>query len=144
MRRRILVGYDGSDAARRALDFAIARARAEGGRVLILHVLEWSPYSFLSPSELEEHHLRRKEELARAQEAIVAPMLARAAQSGISADSKVKYGHIAETLCQIAADDLASMIVIGRTGQSGPGARVFGSVAATLAQTSPVPVTIVP
>lgn len=144
MRRKILVGYDGSDAARRALDFAISRARAEGARILILHVLEWSPYSFLSPSELEERHLRRKEELARAQEAIVAPMLARAAQSGVSADSKVKYGHIAETLCQIAADDLASMIVIGRTGQSSLGARVFGSVAATLAQISPVPVTIVP
>jgi nucleotide-binding universal stress UspA family protein len=144
MRRKILVGYDGSDAARRALDFAISRARAEGAGILIAHVLEWSPYSFLSPSELEERHLRRKEELARAQQSIVAPMLMRAEQAGIGADSKVKYGHIAETLCQIATDDGVALTVIGRTGQSSLGARAFGSVAAALAQMSPVPVTIVP
>lgn len=36
------------------------------------------------------------------------------------------------------------MIFIGRMGDSGFASRIFGSVAATLAQVAPVPVVIVP
>jgi nucleotide-binding universal stress UspA family protein len=36
--RRILVGYDGSDGARRALDRAIAEARESHGRITVLSV----------------------------------------------------------------------------------------------------------
>ena len=59
MSRKIVVGFDGSDASIRALDFAISRAQAQGDNILIAHVLEWSPYSFLTPSEVEERHRRR-------------------------------------------------------------------------------------
>jgi len=69
MSGKFVVGYDGSEAAQRALDFAIDRAAAQGGSVLIAHVLEWSPYSFLTPNELEERHKRRREELERAETA---------------------------------------------------------------------------
>ncbi|WP_176234486.1 universal stress protein, partial [Marivita cryptomonadis] len=49
MSEKFVVGYDGSDVAKRALDFAVSRAQAQGGSILIVHVLEWSPYSFLTP-----------------------------------------------------------------------------------------------
>ena len=139
-----VVGYDGSDAGRRALDFALARAKAQGGKVLIAHVLEWSPYSFLTPTELEERHKRRKEELARAEEAILAPARKSAEGSGVPVETVIRYGHIAETLGSIAKDMNATQIVLGREGQSTFGSRVFGSVAGTLVQTAPVPCTIVP
>lgn len=139
-----VVGYDGSDAGRRALDFALARAKAQNGSVLIAHVLEWSPYSFLTPIELEERHKRRKEELARAEEAILSPARKSAEGSGVPVDTVIRYGHIAETLCAIAKDMKATQIVLGRDGQSTFGSRVFGSVAGSLVQTAPVPCTIVP
>lgn len=144
MSRKIVVGYDGSAASQRALDFAITRATAQGDSIIIAHVLEWSPYSFLTPSEIEERHKRRKEELDRAETAIIAPMMKKIEAAGVPVTSTLKYGHIADTLCKIAEDEGAALIFIGRMGQSGLSSRIFGSVAGTLAQVSPVPVTIVP
>ena len=144
MSHKIVVGYDGSDSAKAALAFATDLAKAQGGSIVVAHVLEWSPYSFLTPTELEERHKRRGEELARAEQAVLAPVVEKARASGVSADTELRYGHIAETLCNIADEKSASQIVIGRTGHSELTSRLFGSVAGTLAQASPVPVTIVP
>jgi nucleotide-binding universal stress UspA family protein len=144
MTRKILVGYDGSDSAQRAVDYAAGRAKAEGAGILIAHVLEWSPYSFLTPEELAERHKRRNEELARAETALLAPIVDRLKRDGVEVETELKYGHIAETLCMIAKDRGVSQIVIGRTGHSELAARLFGSVAGTLAQAAPMPVTIVP
>ena len=144
MSAKFIVGYDGSDASQRALDFAVSQARLQGGVVVLLHVLEWSPYSFLSASELEERHQRRTEEMARAEKALIAPVLERVRAEGVSAESKIRYGHIAETICTLAAESGAVQIVIGRNGHTQLGSRIFGSVAGHLAQAAPVPCTIVP
>ena len=144
MSGKFVVGFDGSDVSRRALDFAIDRAAAQGGSVVIAHVLEWSPYSFLTPTELEERHARRKEELARAEEALMAPTVAAVSDKGVEIESVIKYGKIAETLCTIATEAGASQIFVGRDGESSLSSRVFGSVASSLAQCAPVPCTIVP
>lgn len=144
MSGKFVVGYDGSDASKRALDFAVDRAKAQGGSIVIAHVLEWSPYSFLTPNELEERHKRRNEELARAQEALMDPAVAALADSGVSVETEIKYGHIVNTLAAICKDSGAVQIVIGRDGETSIGARVFGSVASSLAQAAPVPCTIVP
>lgn len=144
MSRKIVVGFDGSEASKRALDFAVGHARTQGDSLLIAHVLEWSPYSFLTPSELEERHKRRNEELERAESAIIAPVLRSLEGGGVEVSTVLKYGHIAETLCEVAKSEGAALIVIGRMGHSGLSSRIFGSVAGTLAQVAPVPVTIVP
>ena len=144
MTNTIVVGYDGSESAERALEFAAARAKSQGVSITVAHVLEWSPYTFLTPEELEERHARRTEEMARAESVVVAPVLKKLADQGVEATADIKYGHIADTVCQIAKDSGASQIVIGRTGHSSLTSRLFGSVAGTLAQASPVPVTIVP
>lgn len=140
----IVVACDGSDASARALDFAHARAKQTGGELLVVHVLEWSPYSFLTPDEIAERHLRRKEELARADTAIIGPVIAKFKDKGVKIETAVKYGHVVETLVETAVAANAVEIISGRTGNSGVMSRVFGSVAGTLAQVSPVPCTIVP
>ncbi len=142
MSSKIIVGYDGSESSTRALSFAVDRAKAEGSSLVIAYVLEWSPYSFLTPTELEERHARRKEELKRAEEHI-GPIVKETAGKGVSVEAAIKYGHIADTICQMANDG-ASQIIIGRSGESAVSARIFGSVAGSLAQAAPVPVTIVP
>ena len=144
MSPNILVGFDDSDASRRALEFALDRAQARREGVLIAHVLEWSPYSFLTPEEIEQRHSRRSDEMLRAENALLKPMLERYADSGVSMTTTMKYGHVAEILCRLAKTEDISLIMIGRTGHSGLSSRLFGSVAGALAQSSPVPVTIVP
>ncbi|MBV2358935.1 universal stress protein [Thalassococcus sp. CAU 1522] len=144
MTRKIVVGYDDSAGGKSALDFAVKQLKAQGGSLVLAHVLEWSPYSFLTPEEIEERHARRKEELSRAETAVLGPVVAQLAKEGITVETTLKYGHIAETLCRIAKDEKADQIIIGRTGESGFSSRLFGSVAGSLAQVAPVPVTIVP
>ncbi|MGR3461580.1 MAG: universal stress protein [Roseovarius sp.] len=144
MSDKFVVGYDGSVAARRALEFAVARAKAQGGAIVLAHVLEWSPYSFLTPSELEERHKRRREEMARAEEAVLGPVVAELTDSGVSVETVIRYGNIAEMLGKIATESGAVQIIVGREGFSALEARIFGSVAGTLVQTAPVPCTIVP
>lgn len=139
-----VAAYDGSSAGRRAVDHAVAQAKSAGASLVLAHVLEWSPYSFLTPEEIAERHKRRAEELKRAETAVMAPLTAELAKSGVSVTTEIKYGHVAETLCDIARDHGASQIFIGRTGQSSIVERLFGSVAGSLAQIAPVPCTIVP
>lgn len=141
---KILVAVDGSDAGARALAFAHARAKSEGWSLMLVHVLEWSPYTFLTKAELEERHARRKQELARAEAAIITPLATQFAGQGVEIETAIRYGHVTEIICDVATEIGAKEIVTGRTGNSGVMSRVFGSVAGTLAQIAPVPCTIVP
>lgn len=139
----IIVGYDGTDPAERAVSFAADRAAAEGASLHLVHVLEWSPYSFLTADELAERHKRRNEELIRG-EAILEPALKKLTERGLGATSEVRHGHAGELLCKIAAAKGAAQIVVGRKGSSGLEQRILGSLAITLIQAAPVPVTVVP
>ena len=141
---KFVVGYDGSSPARRALDFALEKAQKQDATIVVAHVMEWSPYTFLTPEELEERHGRRKEELTRAEKAIIEPLVEKLKKSGVTFETVIKYGHIAEKLCDIAKDTGATQMVVGRDGNSALVSRVFGSVAGTLVQIAPVPCTIVP
>ncbi len=144
MTNKYVVACDESPASDRALQFAIDQASTSGASILIVHVLEWSPYSFLTPEEIEERHKRRSEELERAQSALVDGLVARVSGAGVEVDSMIRYGHVAKVIAEIAGQEDASQLFIGRTGDGGISARVFGSVASTIAQIAPVPCTIVP
>lgn len=144
MPNKYVVAYDDSKAARRAVDFAVQCAKRDGATLVVAHVLEWSPYSFLTREEIEERHMRREQELARARTAIVNPLLKELADAGIPAEEEIRYGHVVETIVAIAEEKHAGQIFVGRTGQTGMVSRVFGSVAGSLAQVAPVACTIVP
>ena len=122
MSHKIVVGYDGSDSAKAALAFATNLARAQGGSIVVAHVLEWSPYSFLTPTELEERHKRRGEELARAEAAILKPAVDSLKDSGIEISTALKYGHTAATLGTIAKDEGADQIGAEKRDRVGKGA----------------------
>ena len=143
MKELYLVGYDDTDASRRALDFAVERAKAAKGSILMLFVLEWSPYSFLTNEELAEQHARRKSELERA-EKIVNPVAEKVRGSGVDCEALVRYGNAAELLCEVAAERDAVQIVIGRSGDSPLKSRLLGGLVLNLAQASPVPLIVVP
>ena len=144
MSSRYVVACDGSPASGRALRCAITQAKLTGASLILAHVLEWSPYSFLTPEELEQRHQRRQLELARAREALIEPLVAAVTDEAVEVEAVIRYGHVAETLVIIAEEEAASQMFIGRTGHSDLAARLFGSVAATMAQLAPVPCTIVP
>lgn len=140
----MLVGVDGSDSGRRAVDFAMARAKASAAQVVVAYVIEWSPYTFNTPEENEARHKRREEEVERAQTQVLDPLVATLRDSGVAVDSVVRHGHPAEVMCGLANELGATQIFIGRRGTSKVAALLFGSVAGSLVQVAPVPVTVVP
>ncbi|MCP5071871.1 MAG: universal stress protein [Rhodobacteraceae bacterium] len=138
------MAVDGSPGSKRSLEKAISMARKSKASLILAHVIEWSAFSFHTPTELEERHKRREEELDRAQEAILSPAQKQAEAAEVTCKSIIRHGHPAETLAEIASQEGADSIFIGRKGQSKIGTLLFGSVAGSLIQISPVAVTVVP
>ncbi len=140
-----VVGIDGSEGSIRAAQYAIDQASKSKAKVQIIHILEWSPYSFLTNEELAERHKRRKEELERAQSAIIDLVITKLKTGDVTVEKEVRYGRIADEIQRYCDDLGATHICIGRNGGSGGlAANLFGSVAGTLVQSSKVPVTVVP
>ena len=144
MSQIILVGTDCSECSDRALDYAAQWARNVNAHLIVVHVIEWSPYTFNTPQELAERHKRREEELERAHREVIDPVVSRLAGEGSDVEGIVRHGHAADTLNQVANEQGADNIVIGRKGASRLKAQLFGSVAGSLVQISDHPVTVVP
>lgn len=138
-----LVGYDGTKSSKRAIDFAVARANQAGASIHLVNILEWSPYSFHTAEELASRKKTRNEEVKRGK-AILDPVVEELSNRGLTVTSDVQHGHPAELICKIASEIDATLIVIGRSGDGILAQRLLGSLAISLAQVAPVPLTIVP
>ena len=139
-----LVGVDNSDCSRRAFDFACKRAKSAGAKLVVVYVIEWSPYTFNTPEENEERHMRHEEEIERANKCVLDPFLKQINDAGIDGDRIVRHGNVTEVLSGLAAECGADQIIVGRIGESGLKSLLFGSVTTKLVQLSNVPVTVVP
>lgn len=138
-----VVAYEGDDDGG-LLSYAIERARKDDAQLLLVHILEWSPYKFLTAEELAERHKRREEEMTRAKSAIIEPAIEKVKTAGIAVRGEIRYGNVIDLICEIATKTRSSMIFVGRSGSNSIAARVFGSVPMGLAQVAPVPTVIVP
>ena len=144
MSNKILVALDGSDGSKRALSAAVAHAKLTSSDLVLAYVIDWSPYSFHTPQELEERHQRRESEIQRANDSILTPEIAALKADGLNVETVVHHGKIAETLLELGKQYGATQIYIGRRGESRMRTMIFGSVSAALVQTATVPVTVVP
>jgi nucleotide-binding universal stress UspA family protein len=144
MTKVLLVGIDGSKCAERALEYAAEWAAASGHQLIVAHVIEWSPFTFNTPQENEERHKRREAELERAHLEIIDPVVDALRERRIMARGVIRHGHAAETLGLIAEEFGVHNIIIGKVGTSRIRAQLFGSVAISMVQVSPRPVTVVP
>ena len=144
MSERFVVACDGSPASVRALEFAVKEAGHLDASIVVAHVLEWLPYSFLTVEELEERHKRRGAEMERAKAKFLNPLVKPYQDQGIEMKVVVTYGKVAESLVDIIKSEKATQVFLGRKGYSDFSRLVFGSVASTMAQVAPVPCIVVP
>lgn len=140
----LVVGYDGSPPATRALDAAVRLLEGRTGRIEVLYVAHLSSVAMLSPgaiAELESDFDEIEQELrASADEQLGSSGAAWefARRQGIIPDELVaaatalRDAHVGETVA----------IVVGSSSHAAH--RVVGSVAVSLARHSPVPLVIVP
>ena len=139
-----VVAIDGSEGGIKAAKYALEKAALVSAELKILHVLQWSPYSFLTPDELAERHKRRGEELQRAQTAICEPTVKALGATQVKISTEVRYGHIPNVILDYCVETNARQVFVGRHGGGQLTTRMFGSVPGTLIQVSDIPVTVVP
>jgi nucleotide-binding universal stress UspA family protein len=144
MSETILVGIDGTEENRRAIDYAVNWAKKSRAKIILAYVIKWSPYTFQTAEENERRHKHREEDIQFARERVMDPMLESLKSEGLEITGVVRHGQVADSLIYIAEKHGATNIVVGRIGESGLKALIFGSVVAKLIQLTTIPVTIVP
>ena len=144
MSETILVGIDGTEENRPAVDYAVNWAKKSKAKLILAYVIKWSPYTFQTAEENERRHKRKVEDIQFVQERVLDPMLESLASEGLEITGVVRHGQVADSLIYIAKKHGATDIVVGRIGESGLKTLIFGSVVAKLIQLSHIPVTIVP
>jgi nucleotide-binding universal stress UspA family protein len=141
---RLMVGYDGSPPASRALDAAVRLLQGRTGRIEVVYVAHMPSMAALSPgaaTELETGF----DDIERELRGMCAEQLRdREERWGFER----RQGPIAEELLAAARDtsaaypDATVVIVVG--GSSLVTHRIVGSVTVSLARHSPVPLVVVP
>jgi nucleotide-binding universal stress UspA family protein len=140
----IVVGVDGSAAARHALAWAIAEAERRRSRVIALHVVAkpWAagaaagPFGAFVVAEAQE----RIE--ADARQLLARDVAAVRGSSGVEVEQRLAEGPIAPALLAAAAAD-ASLLVVGSRGHGGFAGLLLGSVGQHCAQHARTPVVVV-
>ena len=145
----VVIGYDGSQDAQRAVDVAAGALRLDAA--LVVNV--WSTVmattqpaaSLAAPSPPSEAELRGLEQAAHL---VADEGAARARQAGLSAQAVVARGaspnEIAKALCDLAETRDATLVVVGRRGQSRLKEVVLGSVSKAAVHECCRPVLVVP
>ena len=144
MSNKMLVGVDGCRCSLRAAEFAAQQARLGNAHLIVVYVIEWSPYTFNTPEENEVRHKRREEEIEQAQEKVLDPLLDSLRKAGTDVFGLVRHGKPAAVINDLAAEHRAVQIFVGRVGESSLKELVFGGVVSKLVQTSKGAVTVVP
>lgn len=145
----VVIGYDGSHDAQRAVELAAAALRADAALVVnvwsIPVAMTQPGAGFGAPSAPSEAELQRLEQAARQ---VAEEGAARTRRAGLSAQAVVAHGAsaeaIAETLCDLAETREATLVVVGRRGMSRLKEVVLGSVSNAAVHDGRRPVLVVP
>lgn len=144
MATKLVIGLDGQDSGQRALAYAKKMATLIGDcELLVVYVIEWSPYSFQTAEENAQRHKRREEEVSMAQERVIEPAVRELVSSGHSARGLVKHGDVADTLNRVSMEEGAEQIIVCRSSEGGFVNRLFGSSTGNLVMNATVPVTVI-
>jgi nucleotide-binding universal stress UspA family protein len=137
MKRTIVVGVDGSEGGRRALEWAIEQARLTGMALELVHGVDVgmsgsSPFGTGMVFEQLEDAGKELLELDLG--------LARAA--GVTADGHLDLGSSAQAL--LAASKGAAMLVVGSRGHGSMAGLLLGSISTACVHHAHCPVVVVP
>lgn len=141
MNASILVPFDGSPSAERALEHAIDLAKAEPATV---HVVNVEP--FLDEYGMVPVYLSRRKHHAITEErgeALIAPALERLEKEKVPHQGHVVWGDAASAIARTARRLKCGSIVMGTRGMGALRNLVFSSTSTRLVHLSPVPVTLI-
>jgi nucleotide-binding universal stress UspA family protein len=139
--QRIVVGVDGSDSAKRALEWAIAEAKIRQAQLTVISAWQIPSVVLASPVATAAYD---DEAWRQAATETVDAAVQSVAADGLPAalDRQVIEGPPAKVLVDAGKD--ADMIVVGSRGRGGFAGLLLGSVSQQVAHHASCPVVIVP
>ncbi|ADY00803.1 MAG: universal stress protein [Vulcanisaeta sp.] len=138
---KILVGFDGSKAGEKALDYAINIAKTFNAKLYILHVIEEgkiavAPDSSMYPALIETMERQGRDLLSKAVD--------RAKSLGVNAEGLLEVGtDAADTIISIANNLNVDLIIVGSRGLKGLTRFLLGSVSEKVVRYANKPVLVI-
>jgi nucleotide-binding universal stress UspA family protein len=137
--RRIVVGYDGSEASRMALNWALDEARPSGAEVDVVHAWQaplYGPYAFAGAEAVRDDvHRSARDLLDRAVEGVDA--------AGLPGPPEAILVEGAPTRTLLETAKGADLVVVGSRGRGGFAGLLLGSTSQQLATHLECPIVIV-
>ena len=136
---KILVAIDSSPMGKTIFDKALDLAKSTGASMMLLHVLSYEdgmpmPTSFgreyytgLSSKALEIYQQQYKESENQSLK-LLQTLASQAISAGISTEFSQNHGSPGQTICDLALNSSADLVVMGRRGRSGINELILGSV----------------
>jgi nucleotide-binding universal stress UspA family protein len=141
MYTRILIATGGSPWSDAAAAYAIALAAHLGADLCILAVLNVSGV-YAMPDVMASSELFMESVEQQGQE-MLAHTAARAIQAGVPHVALLKWGNVAETILQTAAEEHCDLIVLGSRGLSGFKRLMLGSISNAVAAKAQCPILVI-
>lgn len=139
MYRRILVAYDGSAGARKALDVGLDLAQRLGADLATLAVEERLPHYAATVGEMAEEKASRDRYFADLQ----AEVSERGQDRGLATHTEVRAGQAARVTTHYAAEGRFDLLIVGHKGHSDVWGLFMGSTADKISRHAPCSVLIV-
>lgn len=138
MYARIVVGIDGSEGSRRALEKAIELARVAKAELFLISVEELPRYP-AAMDEINGEQRAAERFLHRAQKEATEQITG----AGLMANCEIRVGHAAQMLPHYSLEVGADLLVIGHSGHSGIWGRLLGTTADKVVEHAPCSVLVV-
>ncbi len=138
--KRILHATDFSKASARALQEAVKLARENSARLLVVHVIEPTPYVAGGEFGGAEIYMKLEDATKRNAQSSMSRLMQRLKKLKIKAESLLLRGAAHEQIVKAAKSKKADMIVIGTHGRTGLSKLFLGSVAGKVVSLATCPV----
>jgi nucleotide-binding universal stress UspA family protein len=141
--KRILVPHDFSPSANHAAALARDEAKAHGGEIVLLHVVDL-PAGYGPDTTLIVNHgetpIGMREYAVRSATDHLEDLAERLVADGVTVSSFVRVGRPLEEIQRFAREHEATVIVMGTHGRTGIQHLIAGSVAERIVRSSEIPV----
>lgn len=139
MFKKLLVAYDGSEGAQKALAAGLRLARLHQAELWAVTVQERLPRYGGTIDEIDEEKKYLDERFAK----IAAEVQAKAQEAGLNIQLLRPFGHPAQTIVEVAKEGNYDLIIVGHSGLSGVWAAFLGTTAEKISRHAPCSVLIV-
>jgi len=139
MYRKILLAYDGSAGAKKALKTGIQLSQIQQTELWALAVEEKLPRFSATIDEVQEE----KEFANRYYGALLEEASRQAREAGMELKILLRAGHAAKTIVEVAREGAFDLVIVGHSGLSEVWAKFLGTTAEKVSRHAPCSVLIV-